>query len=192
MTLPPTARRFLVSLTLALYACLGLSVYGVHRHHSTLVRCGHGREAWLVVGFLHNGLGLYAAWTGVAAVANLAVVQGGGTARGGPPPGARAAAIGVLTLKLVFYMLVDMVVAERYLRFLFTPYLVVMAALVVEVVIHWSVSDPVSMFTAFLLIIVTVGLIVKVGTSVVRQRISPVFARKREVCPVHMAMSEPR
>lgn len=164
----------LAFLVITLDICIGISIYGINKYYLDLVRCGHGNEPWYVIAFVHNGLGVYAAWTTVATLLNMAIFLA--YSIGLPQDVSSAIALGSLAFILVMYMMLDLVLLERYMRFLMTPYLVVIIALIGSLDKNWNPTKPNSMFTVGLLAIVTVGFVVKISVIIWKQRVDPVFS----------------
>ncbi|XP_076437378.1 uncharacterized protein LOC143276645 [Babylonia areolata] len=92
-------------------------------------------EAWLVTGFVHNGLALYASWAFFVASINLAVVitytSGAGDVSSAT---SSTVALGVMAVAVVVYALADLCLLDRHTRYTLTPYLVTMVGLVGVVV----------------------------------------------------------
>lgn len=66
------AALFIIPLTLC--GCLWISYRSLDAAAPNLASQGRRIDVWLVRAFVHNGLGIYATWTAIATLLNLAIV----------------------------------------------------------------------------------------------------------------------
>lgn len=107
-------------------------------------------DIWLTRGLVHNGLGIYTAWATIATLLNLAVVISYSSHDIGVVT-ASIVALVLLTSKLVGFIVLDLLVLDRFSRFNFTPYIVVVVALSGSIANNWDPDTMLFAFTAFLL-----------------------------------------
>ena len=64
----------LLGIAVLLIVCLCISYRALDAASPRLVEQRRVVDIWLVRGFVHNGLGIYATWTSIATLLNLAMV----------------------------------------------------------------------------------------------------------------------
>ncbi|KAK7092917.1 uncharacterized protein [Littorina saxatilis] len=119
-------------------------------------------DIWLVRGFVHNGLGIYATWCCIATLLNLAMVI---RYRSDPvisTEDACTVALAVLSAEIVVFAITDLFVLDRYTRYTLTPYIVVVVALIGSIDKNWEDGARNSIFTAVLLGMGAAALVLKI------------------------------
>ncbi|XP_076437398.1 uncharacterized protein LOC143276658 [Babylonia areolata] len=125
-------------------------------------------DIWLVRIFIHNGLAIYATWTSIATLLNMAMVI---RYRSDPVIGDQTAgtvALAVLSVEILVFFTADLFFLDRYSRYTITPYIVVVVALIGSIVKNWEAGAVNSIFTAVLLAVGAAGLVIKVIMCVYR------------------------
>ncbi|KAL8608055.1 hypothetical protein ACOMHN_023871 [Nucella lapillus] len=152
---------FLIIALAVSYRALDAALAGLVEQRRTL-------DIWLVRAFVHNGLGIYATWTSIATLLNLAMVV---RYRSDPVIGDQTAgtvALAVLSVEILIFFATDLLLLDRYTRYTFTPYFVVVIALIGSIAKNWDSDEVNSIFTAVLMGVGAGGLVVKVVMSVYR------------------------
>ena len=135
---------------LFLIVALVVSYKGLVDSAGALIQQGREFEVWLVRGFVHNGLGIYASWTSIAALLNFAMVVAYTDGGDVSVSAASTVALGILSFVVAVFVVTDVFLLDRYSRFTITPYLVLLVALVGSLVKNWDSGARNSIFTAIL------------------------------------------
>ncbi|XP_046377359.2 uncharacterized protein LOC124149674 [Haliotis rufescens] len=166
---------FLILLSASLFACLALSYKSLYDNRQILADQQRGLDDSLVRGLVHNGLGLYATWTLIAALINIAVLM---TYRSNPPidqSTASTVSLAFIAAFLVVYFITDLTVFDKYSRYTFTPYVALLWALVAILVNNVDFRKHNTIFTAVLLGLTGLSLIVKIVVVCVKKKTNPLF-----------------
>ncbi|XP_025966308.2 uncharacterized protein LOC112989382 [Dromaius novaehollandiae] len=166
---------FLAALTSATCTAVFVSHRALSIHATWFVKA-HKAELWLVRILVQNGLVLYATWTIIATLLNLAVVLiykwnvSNETAT--------TASLCILALDLVIWFYVENLFLDKYVRYNLTVYPVVMLALTGSACKNFSLSSPTTngIFIVVLLAVTCVVFAVRLGLVVWRhhkQRLEP-------------------
>ncbi|KAK7468158.1 hypothetical protein BaRGS_00036622 [Batillaria attramentaria] len=140
---------------------------------SQLVEQGRSVDIWLVRGLVHNGLGIYATWTSIATLLNMAMVITYSDGSDISVKTASTVALGVLTAEIVVFVGTDLFLLDRYSRYTITPYLVVVVALIGSISKNWESGATNSIFTAVLLAVGSLALLVKLVLTIYRHVTRP-------------------
>lgn len=120
----------LVSLALeafTLYVCGVIICKYLDKAGSALETLGAKKEIWLARIFTLNGIALYGTWTTIATLLNFCIVL---QYKGSVSVEVSAwVALVILTLELIVWFVLETFVFDRYLRYCFTPYLILIVAL---------------------------------------------------------------
>lgn len=122
------ASLVVIALTpLTLYVCLYFSFTRLYRNLGLLVKAGATKDIWLIRFLVQNGLAMYATWTTVATLLNVAMVMiyEGGVAN----ELACTIILGVLSFVILLWFVLDNFVFDNYTRYTFTPNIVFVVAL---------------------------------------------------------------
>jgi hypothetical protein len=155
-----------------LISALVSSMVSLANTASELIHQGKHYELTLVRIFIHNGIGMYATWTTIASHVGLSV-----TLIYREPfltmDVACSICAGVLSIFAIVYTVLDLSVVDRHTRYLFTPYLVLIWALVGVIQRGFDAHRISSIIVGLLLIYGIGALIVKVVLVIVRSRRNP-------------------
>ncbi|XP_071103423.1 uncharacterized protein [Haliotis cracherodii] len=165
----------LAGISVTLYICLGLSYLAMYKNRFILSNQSRRVDIVLISIFVHNGLALYAAWTTVATFINMAIVI---TYQSLPPidPGtASTIALGFLAAVIIIYVAVDLSVFDKYTRYTFTPYPVVIWAFVGIIARGYNLLDANTIFVLVLLALTVVAFLVKIALAIYRAMTQPLF-----------------
>lgn len=158
----------LIAYSLLEYASLIVSYIALDRASPTLAEQGRTREIWLTRGFVHNGLAIQATWVTVATLLNICMVMTYSADPSISPENAATVALSILTVEIALYVTSDLIFLDRYSRYTFTPYIVLVVALSGSISKNWDPDARNSIFSAVLLAFCVVFLIIKVVISVYR------------------------
>ncbi|ESO85628.1 hypothetical protein LOTGIDRAFT_229464 [Lottia gigantea] len=149
----------LVVVPFTLYFCLFVAYKKLAEHNQILSKQGRHIEIWLHRIFVHNGLGIYAAWTTIAALLTLTTLliyrcdvdyETAGTI-----------SLGVLSAEFAIFVGTDLFLFDRFSRYTLTPYLVVPYALGGVLSENWNSQKTNSIFSAALLGIGLAAIVLK-------------------------------
>lgn len=143
---------FINLMACTLYICLVVSMRRLQEWGPLMLRSKLDRDIWIIRIVIQNGLGLYATWGTVAAVFNFAIVLTYRTGLSGERQevGSTVSLI-VFTLEIIAWFVLDVIVFEQVLRYLLTPYLVILTSLVGILSKNWDPTKRNSIYTATLL-----------------------------------------
>ena len=171
------AFAFLFLIALTLYICLVLAYRGLDRNANSLMKQNRKKDIWLVRLLVHNGLGIYATWTTIATLLNLAIVI---TYRSNPAIKqdiASTVALGVLSLEIIVFLITDLTILDRYTRYTVTPYIVLIVALTGSITKNWTPGARNSIFTAVLLGVACCAAILKLFLIIWRHIRNPLYVQ---------------
>ncbi|XP_064643549.1 uncharacterized protein LOC135497649 [Lineus longissimus] len=178
----------IVFIPITLYIMILLTVRALNAGQASLANEGMGREIWFNRFFVQNAFGIYAAWTTIASLINFAVVMAYKV--GLDQAFASTVSLGVLAFLLVVWIIMDLIVCDKYTRFLFTPYIVVAVALAGSMHLNWVPTKRNSIFTAVLEGVDGAALIIKFISMIYRQCTSPIPATGKEKRAAYQADAE--
>ena len=156
-----TACALLFTLNLLFYPTIGLLVgyfYKISAGCDTLDKT----LTWVLP---INGLFLYATWTTIASLINLAVVLEYTASVGISATNTGTISLSLLSVALVVYFILENTLLFNVLRYVLSVYPVVIWALIGELSAHWGAEgeERNSRFTLGLLIVTVVLFIVRIG-----------------------------
>lgn len=112
----------LLLLSITLYATIGASV--VMFYYRVVYLKGNGQRADLVLStvLLHNGLAVYATWTSVATLLNMGIIMRytGNNRQDETTVG--LVVLSILILEIVVWFLLENIILDRFVRYIFTIY----------------------------------------------------------------------
>ncbi|XP_046543439.1 uncharacterized protein LOC124253666 [Haliotis rubra] len=167
----------LLLISVALFGCLALSYIALYQHGTVLVQQHRRVDDALIRGLVQNGIALYATWTSMAAFITMAVLM---VYRSDPTINQATASSVVLAFIaafLVVYSITDLIVLDKYSRYTFTPYAVILWVLIGILVSLPATNATNFIFAAVLLGVAIVALSAKITLVVVRRKADPVLAR---------------
>lgn len=119
-------------------------------------------DLWLTRVLALNGLLFYATWTTIASLLNLTIA----VQYDADYDGSNAAyiALSLLTATVLTYFILENIIFDRFLRYAFAVYPVIIWALSAVLAKKWSSSDPtgVNIFTLVLLIVTILLAIIRI------------------------------
>ena len=122
---------------------------------------------------VQNGLGMYATWVTIATLLNLGSVI---TYWGGVPQSTSSTAmLSVLLAEALIYWILDNTVLDRWLRYMWTPYIVLHVALIGSLTGNWNLEKLNCRFTLGILCTGFTLTVIKIILVIWRWRTKPVF-----------------
>ncbi|XP_060596623.1 uncharacterized protein LOC132750632 [Ruditapes philippinarum] len=150
---------FLIVVTLLI--CLFFSYRNLNREIDVLIKQERKSDVWLTRFLVQNGLGIYATWTAIATHLNFGFVLAYRSAHDIGVKNSSTIALGVLSGFILLFLVTDWVFLDRYTRYTFTPYLVLVWALYGVLVNNYESGARNTIFTIVLLAISGVAALVK-------------------------------
>ncbi|XP_071103239.1 uncharacterized protein [Haliotis cracherodii] len=142
---------FLAIVFITIYICIGLSYKALAQHHDALVKQGRKVDIWLMRMLVQNGLAFYGAWCTIATLLNLAMALTYTAKPQFDQSTSSTIALSILSVELTVFAISDWTIMDKYSRYTFSPYIVVMVALSGSMVKNWNPEKTNSIFTAVLL-----------------------------------------
>ena len=134
------------------------------------------RDIWLIRIFVHNGLAMFATWGTVAAMFNFAVVL---TFRTGATEGVGSTvSLAIFILEILSWWIFDNFVFEKLLRYLYTPYIMILVSLSGILSNNWDPEESNCILTLMIFALVVILATVKVVLSIYRHKKNPLFSIK--------------
>ncbi|XP_046377346.2 uncharacterized protein LOC124149662 [Haliotis rufescens] len=167
----------LLLISVTLFASLAISYIALYQNRTVLVQQNRRVDDALIRGLVQNGIGLYATWTSMATFITMAVLV---VYRSDPiinQNTASSVVIAFIAAFLVAYTATDLTVLDKYSRYTFTPYAVVMWVLIGILVSLPATNSANFIVTAVLLGLTIVALTAKITLVVVRKKADPVLPR---------------
>ncbi len=156
------------------YVCIFTSAWFLHRSYRQLRDNGHMKEIWLVRFLVQNGLGMYATWVTIATLINLCTVLT--YSADVDMKIASTLCLAILAFEVVVWFIADLVFLDNHVRYLVTPYVVLVWALSGVVDENYvSAEDRNSIFSLVLLSVSVATLIIKIIVLVVRHFRVPLY-----------------
>ena len=173
---------FINLMTCTLYICLVVSIRRLNEYGHLMIRHKLQKDIWMIRLVVQNGLGLFAAWGTVAAVFNFAIVLSYRTGlkqsrQSGQDVGSTVSLI-IFTLEIFAWFIFDNFVFEKLLRYLFTPYGVIVVSLIGIMTKNWNPSSRNAIYTATLLGTAILMALLKLVLTTWRHYKKPVFSNK--------------
>ncbi len=156
------------------YVCIFTSAWFLHKSYRQLQDNGHVKEIWLVRFLVQNGLGMYATWVTIATLINLGMVLT--HSADVDMKVASTVCLAILAFEVVVWFIADLVFLDNHVRYLVTPYVVLVWALSGVVEENYVSAEERNSILAFLLLSASVAaLIIKVIALVVRHFQAPLY-----------------
>ncbi|XP_067686612.1 uncharacterized protein [Haliotis asinina] len=153
---------FLALTAITIYTLIGLSCKALAEHSETLIKQERKKEIWLIRTLVQNGLAFYGAWCTIATLLNVATALTYGDHPKFDQSTSCTIALGILTTELVVFFISDLTILDRHTRYIFSEYIVVVIALSGSITKNWNPEKRNSIFTAILLGMAALCLVVKV------------------------------
>ncbi|XP_071103238.1 uncharacterized protein [Haliotis cracherodii] len=152
---------FLALTAISIYTLIGLSCKALAEHSETLIKQERKKEIWLIRAFVQNGLAFYGAWCTIATLLNVATALTYGEHPRFDQSTSSTIALSILAVELVVFSISDWTVLDKYTRYIFSEYIVVIIALSGSIIKNWNPEKRNSIFTAVLLGMAVFCLVVK-------------------------------
>ncbi|XP_050406244.1 uncharacterized protein LOC126821789 isoform X1 [Patella vulgata] len=165
---------FLFLIAITLYVCMVISYRALNRHYSLLVARERKAEIWLIILLVQNGIAIYATWTSIASLLNLATVLAYDIPDPVEQEVASVISLGILAVELLLFVGTDLTIFDKYSRYVFTPYLVLVVGLSGVIAKDWNPETPTCIFAAVLLAMSIISAICKCI------RLSQVFFKRND------------
>lgn len=162
---------FFIAFTL--YICMFISYRHLDKNIELLRKEGRKVDIWCIRIMVQNGLGVYAAWTTIATLLNMAIVM---VYEGNPAVDndvACTVALSILVVELLAYTFVDLVFLDRYTRYTVTPFVVVPMALGASLAKNYKAGSRNSIMTIVMVVLALICLGAKVFLLIWRELRNP-------------------
>jgi len=126
-----------------------------------LVKQERKKDVWLTRMLVHNGLSMYATWCTIATLLNLAMVLTYRSSHDISQQDASTTSLSVLSAAILVFLIADWFVLDRYTRYTFTPYIVLVVALTGSLTKNYEEGARNTTFTIVLLAVAGFAAIVK-------------------------------
>ena len=158
---------------LTLYACIIISARDLEKHGHEFAKSGRMYEIRLVRYLVQNSFGIYATWVTIATLLNLTIVLQHFAHVQADIAG--TIFLTILTVEAVAYWILDNFVFDKYLRYLWMPYIVLHVALIGSLYGNWHIETRNTIFTLALLCLGFTLTMIKLGLTIWRWRKRPIF-----------------
>ena len=170
---------FINLMTCTLYICLVVSIRRLKEFAPHMVQTGLRRHVWIMQVVCCNGLAVFATWGTVAAMFNFAVVLAYGTET--DQGAGSTVALALFLLEILVWFAFDMFLFEAALRYLYTPYVVIIVSLIGILTKNYSATNSNTVIVLVILILVSLLFVVKVLLSVYRHRSRPLYLSEHKM-----------
>ncbi|KAL3836104.1 hypothetical protein ACJMK2_021557 [Sinanodonta woodiana] len=167
---------FLTAFTL--YICLFLVYRSTDKYATAIIKENRKYDVWLVRLLVHNGLAIYATWTSIATLLNLAHTIAYKASTSIDQNDASTVALSILSAEIVAFYSTDIFILDRYSRYTFTPYIVLIVAISGSVSKNYTYGTRNSIFIAVLLAVAIAMGVVKVIVLFWRHVTKPIYDTK--------------
>lgn len=147
------ALALLIVITLTLYVCLVFAYRHLDRGVEVLVKQDRKKDVWLTRFLVHNGLSIYATWVTIASLLNLTFVLLYRSSFTISQENAATISLSILSAFIAAYLIADWFFLDRYTRYTFTPYIVLIVALTGSLAKNYDEGARNTVFTIVLLAI---------------------------------------
>ncbi len=168
----------IAAMPLSLYVCIYLTCHWLAQNTATLVKSGLTADVWKIRLLVINGLGVYASWVSIATPLFLGICLAYSDL--GPRlsvEDASTVTLAILSVELLVWFCLDMLKLDRYVRYLWVPYFVIIWALVgVKVKSGGRIpGERNSLLTTYLLAASLFAAVVKVIVMIWRHSNHPLY-----------------
>ncbi|XP_014781962.1 uncharacterized protein LOC106877549 isoform X1 [Octopus bimaculoides] len=158
------ALAMLAASVISLYLSLYCSFKNLYKFLNLLYKEDLGTDVWLMRILVQNGLSFYATWSTFATLLNFAIVlsNSGGINKNM----AGTISLGIAALLMLLWFMLDCIILDKYVRYTFTPYVVLIVAFTGIMVQHFDLSlhPRNSILTCVLLVLSALMLLCKFFT----------------------------
>lgn len=151
---------FLITVTLCI--CLFFSYRNLNRGIDILIKQERKADVWLTRFLVQNGLSIYATWGTIATLLNFALVLAYRSSHDISQQNASTISLGILTAVIIAFLVTDWFFLDRYTRYTFTPYLVLVVALTGSLAKNYEEGARNTIFTIVLLAVSGAAALVKI------------------------------
>ncbi|XP_050404418.1 uncharacterized protein LOC126820458 [Patella vulgata] len=157
-----------------LYCTLYFSFSRLYRNLSYMTKRALGKDVWLVRLLVQNGMAFYATWTSVATLLNFGMVLAYKADL--EQDIVSTAMLTIVSVEVVFWFISDIVLFDKYTRYIFSPYIMQVIAFSGVVSRNYNLDTMYrnSIFMLTLLIVAAVLLVLKVLILFFRHFTSPI------------------
>ncbi|XP_060606052.1 uncharacterized protein LOC132758397, partial [Ruditapes philippinarum] len=155
------AAVLLFLITVTLYVCLFFSYRYLDRSIDILIKQERKTDVWLTRFLVQNGLSMYATWCTIATLLNFAIVHTYRSSHDIGQQNASTVSLSILSAAIVVFLVTDWVFLDRYTRYTFTPYIVLVMALTGSLTKNYEAGARNTTITIVLLAISGVAALVK-------------------------------
>ncbi|XP_060950211.1 uncharacterized protein LOC133027194 [Limanda limanda] len=178
----------LILIAVTNYLVIFISCYGLNNYGAWLSKY-HNVDLWLHRVLIQNGVAIYATWTTIASMINLAVVLNYNANMS--QTDASTVSLSVLTVVLFVWFILENSVLDKHVRFILTIYPVVIWALTGVFMENYNAKDPTrnNIFIVSLLAVACVFFVTRVGLFVWKQIKNPLYkdVNPEAMCPMEIA-----
>ena len=164
----------LVFCVITLNTCIIITHRNLYRSIETLRQQGLTKEIWLIRFLLHNGLAFFATWITIATLLNFGIVLH--YEWGVDLNLASTIPLACLSFLILCWFVLETFVLDRYIRYTFSEYIVLIVALIGSLVANYNLdtNNRNSIFTVVLLAVAALLAVTKVVVMIVRHRKRPI------------------
>lgn len=130
----------IVAATLALHVCLFISFRRGYSLREKMIAQGYKKDVWLNRFIVQNGLGFFVTWLSLASNLNFANFLTFSASV--PQENSSTLALVIIIIVVVTYFVLENFIWQRYLVYMFTPWFVVIVALIGSLTKNWNQSSP--------------------------------------------------
>ncbi|XP_045208580.2 uncharacterized protein LOC123560457 [Mercenaria mercenaria] len=156
------ALALLFLITVTLYVCLFFSYRNLNRGIDILIKQERKSDVWLTRFLVQNGLSMYATWCTIATLLNLAFVLTYRSSHDIGQQNASTVSLSILSVAIVAFLVADWVFLDRYTRYTFTPYIVLVVAFTGSIAKNYEEGARNTIFTIVLLAVSGAAALVKI------------------------------
>ena len=167
---------FINLMACTLFICLVVSLRRLNDYGHLMIHDKVHRDIWLIRIFVQNGLAMYATWATVASIFNFALVLTFRT--GAEQEVGSMVSLTVFTLEIFAWWIFDNFVFEKLFRYLITPYVVVLVAIVGIISNNWDPTANNSIYTVTLLALSVFLTVIKCVLAAYKHWKHPIFGAK--------------
>lgn len=174
---------FLIGISVAIYVGAVLLCRSLNQAGDVLEKSGNVKDIWMTRLFTLNGLAFYGTWCTIATLLNMVIVMQ--YVSGVDRYVCVWVALGIVTLELICWFILETFVFDRHLRYCFSPYIVLLIAFLGVLSKNYKPEAPdMYIYYVFFLIALSALLaIVKVTVMIVRGCRTPIKYSNSQVEP---------
>lgn len=154
----------LLLISLTLYAALFFAHRNLYRITPTLTADNKKVDIWLVRFLVQNGIAFYATWCTIATLLNLGIVISYTSDPAIDQSVASTVSLSILTVEILSWFTLDIFFLDKYVRYNFSPYIVLVLALTGVVTKNYVPGKTNAIFAVVLLALASVAFVVKLFT----------------------------